>query len=418
MADCLVKDIALAEQGAQKIAWAEQNMPVLVKIRERFAEEKPLRSLRVSACLHVTKETAVLARTLVAGGAELRLCASNPLSTQDDVAAALAAEGIGVFAVNGMDSKAYYECLNNCLDLRPNITIDDGADLISEIHSKRTGLLGEVIGGQEETTTGVMRLRAMAADGALKYPVIAVNDARTKMFFDNRYGTAQSTVDGIMRATDLLLAGKTFVVAGYGWCGRGIAMRARGMGCRVIVTEVDAVRALEAHMDGFEAAGMKTAAAAGDFFVTSTGGKNVISREHFKLMKHGAVVGNSGHFNVEIDVPALEEMAVQKRQVREHVTEYAMAGGKKIFLLAEGRLLNLACATGHPSEVMQMSFANQALVAEYLAKSKGTMENKVYAVPKHIDDEVAALALREMGVEIDELTPEQSNYLQSWKEGT
>jgi len=414
----LVKEIGLATEGNRQIAWAEGQMPVLQRVRERFAKEKPLNGMRIAACLHVTKETAVLARTLVAGGAAVRLCASNPLSTQDDVAAALALEGIPVFAVRGIDNAGYYECVNKCLDGKPNITIDDGADLISEIHSKRTDLIDGMIGGQEETTTGVIRLRAMAADGALKYPVIAVNDARTKMFFDNRFGTAQSTLDGIVRATDVLLAGKTFVVAGYGWCGRGIASRARGMGCRVVVTEVDPVKALEAHMEGFAVMKMSQAAAVGDVFVTATGDKNVISTEHFPLLKDGAIVANSGHFNVEVDVEGLKKLAVLQHEARENVVGYTLPSKKKVFLLAEGRLVNLACATGHPSEVMQMSFAVQALCSQYLARDGGKLSKAVHVVPKEIDEQVARLALSAMGAEIDELTAEQEKYLASWREGT
>lgn len=418
LADYLVKEIGLATEGNRQIAWAEGQMPVLQRVRERFAKEKPLNGMRIAACLHVTKETAVLARTLVAGGAAVRLCASNPLSTQDDVAAALALEGIPVFAVRGIDNAGYYECVNKCLDGKPNITIDDGADLISEIHSKRTDLIDGMIGGQEETTTGVIRLRAMAADGALKYPVIAVNDARTKMFFDNRFGTAQSTLDGIVRATDVLLAGKTFVVAGYGWCGRGIASRARGMGCRVVVTEVDPVKALEAHMEGFAVMKMSQAAAVGDVFVTATGDKNVISTEHFPLLKDGAIVANSGHFNVEVDVEGLKKLAVLQHEARENVVGYTLPSKKKVFLLAEGRLVNLACATGHPSEVMQMSFAVQALCSQYLARDGGKLSKAVHVVPKEIDEQVARLALSAMGAEIDELTAEQEKYLASWREGT
>ncbi len=414
----MVKEIGLATEGNRQIAWAEGQMPVLQRVRERFAKEKPLNGMRIAACLHVTKETAVLARTLVAGGAAVRLCASNPLSTQDDVAAALALEGIPVFAVRGIDNAGYYECVNKCLDGKPNITIDDGADLISEIHSKRTDLIDGMIGGQEETTTGVIRLRAMAADGALKYPVIAVNDARTKMFFDNRFGTAQSTLDGIVRATDVLLAGKTFVVAGYGWCGRGIASRARGMGCRVVVTEVDPVKALEAHMEGFAVMKMSQAAAVGDVFVTATGDKNVISTEHFPLLKDGAIVANSGHFNVEVDVEGLKKLAVLQHEARENVVGYTLPSKKKVFLLAEGRLVNLACATGHPSEVMQMSFAVQALCSQYLARDGGKLSKAVHVVPKEIDEQVARLALSAMGAEIDELTAEQEKYLASWREGT
>jgi len=418
MAKHFVKDLSLAKVGEQEIAWAQSQMPALIKVKERFAKQKPFKGISIGACLHVTKETAVLVRTLEAGGAQVHLCASNPLSTQDSVAAALAASGTPVFAVKGMSNKEYYESLNNCLAGKPNITIDDGADLITEIHSKRTDLLKGIIGGQEETTTGVIRLRAMAADGALKYPVIAINDARTKMFFDNRFGTAQSTIDGIMRATDVLLAGKTFVVGGFGWCGRGIASRARGMGCNVIVCEVDPVKALEAKMEGFRVMTMAKAAAEADIIVTATGDKTVVGVDAFKNAKDGVIIGNSGHFNVEIDIPALEKLSTKKEQPRPNIERFTLADGRKILLLAQGRLLNLACASGHPSEVMQMSFANQALASEYLVKNAGKLENKVYPVPKEIDEQVAQLALDAMGVKIDGLSPEQKKYLSSWQEGT
>ena len=413
-----IKDISLAPEGKKKTEWAAQEMPVLKLIRERFAKEKPLQGIRISACLHITSETANLALTLKAGGADLVLCASNPLSTQDEVAAYLVEEGIPVFAIKGEDRETYYRHIHAALEHRPNITIDDGADLVSTLHKERTELLEGVIGGTEETTTGVIRLRAMAKDGALRYPIIAVNDAMTKYLFDNRYGTGQSTIDGILRATNVLLAGKTFVVAGYGWCSRGIAMRARGMGANVIVTEVNPLRALEALMDGYRVMPMREAAKIGDIFVTSTGDINVIDREHFLVMKDGAILANSGHFNVEINIPALEELAVEKIRIRPNVDQYILPDGRRINLLAEGRLVNLAAAEGHPSAVMDMSFSNQALSVAYLVKNGRSLEKKVYPVPKEIDEEVARLKLKSLGVEIDVLTPEQERYLSSWEEGT
>jgi len=412
-----VKDISLAEKGELLIEWAEAHMPVLRQIRQRFERERPLEEVRIGACLHVTKETAVLVKTLEAGGAEVYLCASNPLSTQDEVAAALAKAGTHVYAWRGETTEEYYWCINRVIDHRPMLTMDDGADLVSTLHSKRTEALGDVKGGSEETTTGVIRLRAMAADGALRYPIIAVNDTYTKYLFDNRYGTGQSTIDGILRATAILLAGKTFVVCGYGWCGRGIAMRAKGMGANVIVTEVNPLRALEAVMDGYRVMPLIKAAPLGDIFVTATGDINVIDRQHMELMKDGAILANAGHFNVEINLKALEELSVSKRRIRPNLDEYRLRDGRRLYLLAEGRLVNLAAAEGHPSEVMDMSFANQALVAEYLWKTDG-LEPKVYDVPREIDETVARLKLKGIGIEIDELTEEQRRYLQSWREGT
>ncbi len=413
-----VKDPSLANQGKLKIEWAEFHMPVLMKIREDFKKKKPLKGIVIAATLHVTKETAVLVKTLKIGGATLALCGSNPLSTQDDVAAALAEEGIHVFAWRGLSNKEYYWCVNKVLDFKPNITLDDGADLISTIHSKRQDLLKNVYAGQEETTTGVIRLRAMAADGALKYPIIAVNDTPTKRMFDNVYGTGQSTIDGILRATNTMITGKNFVVCGYGYCSSGIAERARGMGANVIITEVDPIKALRAVMNGFRVMSMKEAAKVGDIFVSATGDKNVIRKEHMKLMKDGAILANSGHFNVEISIPDLETLSKSKRKIRENVEEYTLRNGKKLYLLAEGRLVNLAAAEGHPSEVMDMSFANQALCCEWIVKNHKKLEVKVYDVPKEIDERVARLKLKSMGIEIDKLTPEQENYLNSWKEGT
>ncbi|MEX0765505.1 MAG: adenosylhomocysteinase [bacterium] len=413
-----VKDMGLVKKGRQRIEWADAEMPVLAKIRSRFNHERPLHGLRIAACLHVTTETANLMRTLVAGGAQVRVCASNPLSTQDDVAAALVEEQIAVFAIKGEDRDTYYRHINQALDFKPHVTMDDGADLVSTIHSDRTELLKEIVAGTEETTTGVIRLRAMAKDRALKYPIIAVNDAKTKHLFDNRYGTGQSTIDGLLRATNLLLAGKTMVVCGYGSCGRGLAMRARGMGAQVVVTEVSPLHALEATMEGYMVMPMAEAAKVGDIFITVTGNRSVLRKEHFEAMKDGAVLGNSGHFNVEIDIPALSDMASSTREMREFVQEYRMADGRRLYLLAEGRLLNLAAAEGHPAAVMDMSFANQALVAEYLAKSGRSLEPNVYTVPSDIDQTVARLKLEAMGVGIDELTPEQKKYLQSWEEGT
>ena len=414
-----IKDLNLAEGGRRRIDWASREMPVLATIEERFRKERPFEGIRMSACMHVTTETANLMRTLQAGGADLVLTASNPLSTQDDVAAALVSQyEIPVFAIKGEDDRTYYENLRAAIAHKPHITMDDGADLVSTLHREYRELLPNIIGGTEETTTGVIRLRAMAADRALEFPIIAVNDAMTKHFFDNRYGTGQSTIDGIIRATNILLAGKTFVVAGYGWCGRGLANRARGMGANVIVTEVDPLVALEAVMDGFRVMPMKEAAPIGDIFVTLTGDLNVIDRHHFEIMKDGALVANSGHFNVEINIPALEEMAVAKRLVRPFVEAYELADGRVIHLLGEGRLINLAAAEGHPASVMDMSFANQALCAEYLVKNRANFEKKVYDVPEEIDREIARLKLASMNVSIDTLTEAQVKYLNSWQEGT
>jgi adenosylhomocysteinase len=414
-----IKDINQAEQGRKRIDWAEKEMPVLRQIRERFERERPLSGLRLSACLHVTAETANLARTLALGGADVVLCASNPLSTQDDVAAALVAyEEIPVYAIKGEDNQTYYKHLSAALDHKPHITMDDGADLVSAVLKQRPELLNELLGSTEETTTGVIRLKAMAADGVLKFPVIAVNDSDTKHLFDNRYGTGQSTLDGIIRATNVLLAGKTFVVGGYGWCSRGIADRARGLGANVIVTEIDPIKALEAAMDGFRVMPMLEAARVADFVCTATGDIKVIDGEDFDVMKDGAIVANSGHFNVEIDIPALEAMSVEKRQPRPFIDQYILKDGRRINLLGEGRLINLASAEGHPSAVMDMSFANQALASEYLQKNKGKLANGVHALPKEVDREIAALKLRAMGVAIDELTAEQAKYLSSWEEGT
>ena len=414
-----VKDINLAEGGRRRIEWAEREMPVLRQIRERFAKERPLQGQRISACLHVTTETANLMQTLHDGGADVVLTASNPLSTQDDVAASLVSHfEIPVFAVKGETNVTYYKHINAALDHKPNLTMDDGADLVSTLHKDRRDLLEYIVGGTEETTTGVIRLRAMAADGALAFPVIAVNDAMTKHLFDNRYGTGQSTVDGIVRATNILLAGRNFVIAGYGWCGRGLANRARGLGANVIVTEVDPLPALEAVMDGFRVMPMSEAAKIGDIFVTVTGDLNVLDRHHFEVMKDGAIVANSGHFNVEINIPALEDLAREKRLVRPFVEQYDMGDGRRINLLGEGRLINLAAAEGHPASVMDMSFANQALSLEYMVRNADTMEKKVYSVPGEIDREIARLKLEGMGVTIDTLTPQQVSYLNSWEEGT
>jgi adenosylhomocysteinase len=415
-----IKDIDQAEGGRRRIDWAEREMPVLRQIRERFDKEKPLKGVRLSACLHVTTETANLARTLHDGGADLVLTASNPLSTQDDVAAALVNRyEIPVFAIKGENNVTYYKHIGAALDHKPMMTMDDGADLVSTIHKERRELLPEIIGGTEETTTGVIRLRAMAADKALQFPVIAVNDAMTKHFFDNRYGTGQSTIDGIVRATNVLLAGKRFVVAGYGWCGRGLALRAKGMGGHVIVTEVDPLKALEAMMDGYEVMPMMQAASIGDIFCTLTGDINVIDAHHFEVMKDGAIVANSGHFNVEINIPALEKMSKgEPNLVRPFVEQYTTKDGRKINLLGEGRLINLASAEGHPASVMDMSFANQALAAEFMVKNAGKLEKRVYAVPEEIDAEIARIKLEAMGIEIDKLTDEQLKYLNSWEEGT
>lgn len=414
-----VKDPKLAEGGRLRIEWAQREMPVLSQIQERFTKERPLAGMRISACLHVTTETANLMKTLQAGGADVVLTASNPLSTQDDVAASLVAhDEIPVYAIKGESNVVYYKHINAALDHKPHITMDDGADLVNVLHTKRREMLDGVVAGTEETTTGVIRLRAMAADKALGYPIIAVNDALTKHFFDNRYGTGQSTLDGIVRATNVLLAGKVFVVAGYGWCGRGLASRARGMGSDVIVTEVDPLKALEAVMDGFRVMPMEEAAKIGDIFVTLTGDINVVDRHHFEVMKSGAIIANSGHFNVEINIPALAEMAVSKRLVRPFVEEYTLKDGRRIFVLGEGRLINLAAAEGHPASVMDMSFANQALSLEYLVKNAGKMEKRVYSVPETIDKEIARLKLSAMGVTIDDLSAEQLHYLNSWQEGT
>ncbi|MEA3346235.1 MAG: adenosylhomocysteinase [Chloroflexota bacterium] len=414
-----IKDPSLAEKGLARVEWAEQEMQVLRLIRTRFAEERPLEGVRVAACLHVTTETANLMRVLKAGGAEVRLCASNPLSTQDDVTAALVTEyDVPTFAIRGEDRDTYYRHIHAALDIQPHITMDDGADLASTLHQERREPLKGVWGGTEETTTGVIRLRAMAADRALRYPIIAVNDARTKHLFDNRYGTGQSTVDGLIRATNFLLAGKKLVVGGYGWCARGIAMRARGMGAQVIVTEVDPLRALEAVMDGFQVMPMLEAAEIGEIFVTSTGDRNVIDRAHMEVMRDGAILANSGHFNVEINIPALEAMAVDKRRVRGVVDQYILGDGRRLNLLAEGRLVNLAAAEGHPSCVMDMSFANQSLCLEHIAQHADELEHRVYSVPEHIDQEIARLKLQAMGIEIDTLTPEQKEYLASWRVGT
>jgi len=414
-----IKDAKLAEGGRRRIDWAEREMPVLRLIRERFAKERPLKGIRLSACLHVTTETANLAQTLHLGGADLVLTASNPLSTQDDVAAALVnIYEVPTFAIKGEDNVTYYKHISAALDHAPNITMDDGADLVSTLHKERRELLKNVMGGTEETTTGVIRLRAMAADGALKFPVLAVNDAQTKHFFDNRYGTGQSTIDGIVRSTNVLLAGKVFVIAGYGWCGRGLAMRARGMGANVVITEVAPLPALEAVMDGFRVLEMNEAARIGDIFVTVTGDLNVIDQKHFEVMKDGAIVANSGHFNVEINIPALEEMSKEKRLVRPFVEQYVLSDDRRINLLGEGRLINLAAAEGHPASVMDMSFANQALSVEYIVKNADKLEKKVYSVPQDIDREIARLKLDAMGVQIDTLTTEQQKYLNSWEEGT
>jgi adenosylhomocysteinase len=414
-----VKDLSLAEQGALRIEWAENEMPVLRLIRQRFEQQKPLRGIRIAACLHVTTETANLMRTLQAGGAEIALCASNPLSTQDDVAAALVKyDGIAVYAIKGEDKETYYRHIHQVLDTNPQLTMDDGCDLVSTLHTERREQLDGVVGGTEETTTGVIRLRAMAKEGVLRYPIIAVNDAYTKHLFDNRYGTGQSTIDAILRATNLLLAGRKFVVIGYGWCGRGVATRARGMGAHVIICEVDPLKALEALMDGFEVMPLAQAAAVGDIFVTVTGNLHVLREEHFRAMKSGAIVANSGHFNVEIDIPALERMARAKRTIRPFVEEYTLPDGRRLYLLGEGRLVNLAAAEGHPAAVMDMSFANQALSVEYIVNHQGKLPREVFPVPREIDAQVAQLKLQALGVQIDTLTPEQQAYLESWEMGT
>jgi adenosylhomocysteinase len=413
-----VKDMSLAENGRQRIEWAYREMPVVRQIREKFTAEKPLKGIRISGCLHITTETGNLALTLQAGGAEVILCASNPLSTQDDVAAALVEYGIPTNAIKGEDDKTYYQHINTALDHKPQLTIDDGADLVSTVHTKRTDLIADIIGGAEETTTGIIRLRSMYQDGELKYPIIAVNDAQTKHLFDNRYGTGQSTIDGITRATNILWAGKKVVVCGYGWTGRGVAMRARGLGAHVIVIEVEPVRALEANMEGYQVMPLMEAAKTGDIFITVTGDKNVIDKKHFQVMKDGAILANSGHFNAEINIPALESMSKGKRTVRAFVEEYALKDGRCLYLLGEGRLINLAAAEGHPASVMDMSFANQALCAEYMVKNRGKLEIRVHPVPEEIDKEVARLKLKAMSVAIDTLTAEQQKYLASWEEGT
>ena len=414
-----VKDLSLAEAGKLRIEWAGKSMPVLNKIRERFKKEQPLKGLRISACLHVTSETANLMTTLKSGGASLRLAASNPLSTQDEVAAALVKyEKIPVFAIKGEDNQTYYRHLEQALAHAPHLTMDDGADLVTTIHERKTDLIKNILGGTEETTTGVIRLRSMARAGVLAYPIIAVNDALTKHLFDNRYGTGQSSIDGLLRATNILLAGLTVVVCGYGWCGRGVASRAKGAGARVIICEVDHLRALEALMDGYQVMSMKQATAEGDVFITVTGNKNVIRLEHFKRMKDGAIIANAGHFNVEIDLMALEKLSVKKRKIREYVEEYQLPDGRCLHLLAEGRLINLAAAEGHPAMVMDMSFANQALSVLYLKEDGHKLEKKVYSVPEKLDKEIARLKLASMGIKIDCLTPEQRQYLQEWKEGT
>lgn len=414
-----VKDISLAKKGKLRIEWAFKDMPVLALIEERFAKEKPLKGLRVGACLHVTTETGNLARVLKAGGADVALCASNPLSTQDDVAASLVKDyGIPTFAIKGEDTKTYYQHLNAVLDARPNLTMDDGADLVSEIHQKRKDLMSDILAGTEETTTGVIRLKSLEKNKLLMYPIIAVNDAMTKHFFDNRYGTGQSTLDGIVRATNRLVAGSNFVVCGYGWCGRGTAMRAAGLGARVIVTEVDPLKALEAVMDGYDVMPIKAAAKIGDFFVTVTGDINVIRAEHMLTMKEGAIMSNSGHFNAELDIKGLEAVTKARRMIRDFVEEFTLKNGKNIYLLGEGRLINLAAAEGHPASVMDMSFANQALASEFVAKNYKKLQKKVYSVPEDIDKMIAQLKLKALGIKIDVLTPEQKKYLSSWEMGT
>jgi adenosylhomocysteinase len=416
--DYHIKDASLADQGKLRIEWASREMPVIKLIRQRFAKEKPLKGIRISACLHITTETANLALTLKEGGADLVLCASNPLSTQDDVAAALVEYNLPTFAIKGEDNKTYYKHIISALGHKPQLTVDDGADLVSTAHREKTQLLADIIGGTEETTTGVVRLRNMADEEKLKYPIVAVNDAKTKHFFDNRYGTGQSTIDGITRATNVLWAGKNVVICGYGWCGRGIARRAQGMGAQVIITEVNPISALEAAMDGYRVIPLLEAAKIGDIFITATGDVNVIDKAHFSQMKDGAILANSGHFNVEINIPALGKLAKSKRQMRPFVEEYTLADGRRLYLLGEGRLINLAAAEGHPASVMDMSFANQALCLEYLVKNKGKLQPKVYPVPKEIDNEVGRLKLKAMNIAIDSLTKEQKKYLESWEEGT
>ena len=414
-----VKDLGLARQGKLRVEWAAEEMPVLAQIRHRFNEEKPLKGIKIAACLHVTTETGNLAIALKEGGADVTLCASNPLSTQDDVASYLVKDHkISVFAIKGEDTKTYYNHINRTLDFVPNVTMDDGADLVSTLHKDRVDLLDKLIGGTEETTTGVIRLRSMADRGVLRYPIIAVNDANTKHLFDNRYGTGQSTLDGIIRATNRLLAGTNFVVCGYGWCGKGVAMRARGLGANVIVTEVDPLKALEAVMDGCRVMSADEAAKIGDFFCTVTGNVNVIRKEHFRKMKDGAIICNAGHFNVEIDLNGLRSLSRARRKIREYVEEYTLKNGKRLNILGDGRLINLASAEGHPSSVMDMSFANQALCAEYLVKNRKSFENRVYEVPEKVDKSIAEMKLRSLGVKIDKLTPEQRKYLNSWEMGT
>ena len=413
-----IKDPSLASEGEKRIEWASREMPVVKLIRERFAKEKPLKGIRISACLHITTETANLALTLKDGGADIVLCASNPLSTQDDVAAALVEYGVPVNAIRGEDEETYYRHINAALDNKPQLTVDDGADLVTTLHTKRAKLIADVIGGTEETTTGVIRLRSLERAGKLKYPIIAVNDAQTKYLFDNRYGTGQSTIDGITRATNVLWASKKVVVCGYGWCGHGIALRAKGLGSQVIVTEVEPARALEAVMDGYPVMPLIEAARLGDIFITVTGDKNVIDKAHLQVMKDGAILANSGHFNVEINIPALESLARSKRRIRPLVDEYTLNDGRHLYLLAEGRLVNLAAAEGHPASVMDMSFANQALCLEYMVKNRGSLEIKVHPVPEEIDKQVARLKLQSMGINIDTLTPEQKQYLTSWEQGT
>ena len=414
-----VKDLALAEKGKRKIEWANQHMPVLQLIRKQFIKDQPLKGIRMSACLHVTSETANLAITLRDGGADVVLCASNPLSTQDEVAASLVKDyNIPTFAIKGEDNATYYAHINAALDHKPQITMDDGADLVTILLTKRPDLVQNIIGGTEETTTGVIRLRAMAKDGTLKYPIIAVNDALTKHLFDNRYGTGQSSIDGVLRATNLLIAGLRVVVSGYGWCGKGVAMRAKGHGADVIITEINPVRALEAVMDGFRVMPMPEAAKIGDVFITVTGNKSILTHDHFERMKDGAVIANSGHFNVEIDIPALEKLSSSQKPVRPFVDEYVMKDGRKLYLLGEGRLINLAAAEGHPASVMDMSFANQALASEYLVKNASTLKHQVYSVPENIDGHIAKLKLDSMGIQVDKLTPDQEQYLASWSEGT
>ncbi len=413
-----IKDTSLAEAGRLRIEWASREMPVIKLIRDRFTKEKPLNGIRIAGCLHITTETANLALALKEGGADIVLCASNPLSTQDDVAAALVEDGIPTNAIKGEDEETYYKHINTALDHKPQLTVDDGADLVSTLHVKRSNLISNLIGGTEETTTGVIRLRSLEKAGKLKYPIIAVNDAQTKYLFDNRYGTGQSTIDGITRATNILWAGKEVVICGYGWCGRGIALRAKGLGSQVIVTEVEPLRALEAVMDGYQVMPLMEAASVGDIFITIAGDKNVIDKAHLQIMKDGAILANSGHFNVEINIPALESMAHSKRRIRSFVDEYTLNNGRHLYLLGEGRLINLAAAEGHPASVMDMSFANQALSLEYMVKNRERLKPKIYPVPEEIDKQIARLKLNSMGINIDSLTLEQKEYLTSWEQGT